>query len=156
MTDKTFKKMDKVYIFNKSQNPDPEYKTLGAAGFDIASNEDVTLQPGTVQLLGTGLHFVLMPGYEAQIRLRSSWGLKGLIIPNAPGTIDEDYRGEIKVMLHNLNPYPVTINKGERVAQVVCAPSLRPKIYIMDSDEWNSPLNKTLRGEGGFGSTGDK
>jgi len=156
MTDKTFKKMDKVYVFNKSQNPDPEYKTLKAAGFDIASNEDVILEPGKVQLIGTGLHFVLMPGYEAQVRLRSSWGLKGLIIPNAPGTIDEDYRGEIKVMLHNLTSLPIKINKGERVAQVVCAQSLRPKIYIMDSDEWNSPLHKTLRGEGGFGSTGDK
>ena len=156
MTDKTFKKMDKVYVFNKSQNPDPEYKTLKAAGFDIASNEDVILEPGKVQLIGTGLHFVLMSGYEAQIRLRSSWGLKGLIIPNAPGTIDEDYRGEIKVMLHNLTSLPIKINKGERVAQVVCAQSLRPKIHIMDSDEWNSPLNKTLRGEGGFGSTGDK
>ena len=58
-------------------------------------------------------------------------------------------------MLHNLTPLPIKINKGERIAQVVCAQSLRPKIYIMDSDEWNSPLNKTLRGEGGFGSTGD-
>jgi dUTP pyrophosphatase len=156
MTDKKFKKMDKVYIFNKSQNPDPEYKTLKAAGFDIASNEDSVLEPNQVKLIGTGLHFVLMPGYEAQIRLRSSWGLKGLMIPNAPGTIDEDYRGEIKVMLCNLNPYPIKINKGERIAQVVCAQSLRPKIYIMDSDEWNSPQYQTLRGEGGFGSTGDK
>jgi dUTP pyrophosphatase len=156
MTDKTFKKMDKVYVFNKSQNPDPEYKTEGAAGFDIASNEDVMIQPGETVLVGTGLGFVLMSGWEAQIRLRSSWGLKGLIIPNAPGTIDEDYRGEIKVMLHNLTSLPIKINSGERVAQVICAQNYRPKIHIMDSDEWNSPLNKTLRGEGGFGSTGDK
>ena len=156
MTDKKFKQMEKVYIFNKSQNPDPEYKTEGAAGFDIASNEDVVMQSGETVLVGTGLHFVLMPGYEAQIRLRSSWGLKGLIIPNAPGTIDEDYRGEIKVMMHNLTPIPININKGERIAQVICARSYCPKIYIMDSDEWNSPLNKTLRGEGGFGSTGNK
>ena len=155
MKDKKFKQMDKVYIFNKSQNPDPEYQTLKAAGFDIASNEDVTIEPGAVDLIGTGLHFVLMPYYEAQIRLRSSWGLKGLIIPNAPGTIDEDYRGEIKVMLHNLTSLPIKINTGERIAQVVCAPSLRPKIHIMDSDEWNSPSNKTLRGQGGFGSTGN-
>ena len=156
MTDKTFKQMDKVYIFNKSQNPDPEYKTSGAAGFDIASNEDATIQSGETVLVGTGLHFVLLSGHEAQIRLRSSWGLKGLIIPNAPGTIDEDYRGEIKVMLHNLTAFPIRINQGDRVAQVVCARSLSPRIHIMDSDEWNSPLNKTLRGEGGFGSTGDK
>ena len=155
MTDKKFKQMEKVYIFNKSQNPDPEYKTEGAAGFDIASNEDVVIQSGETVLVGTGLHFVLMPGYEAQIRLRSSWGLKGLIIPNAPGTIDEDYRGEIKVMMHNLTPLPININKGERIAQVICARSYCPKIYIMDSDEWNSPLNSTLRGEGGFGSTGN-
>lgn len=155
MDNTKYKQMDQVYIFNKSQNPDPEYKTLGAAGFDIASNEEVLIQPGEVVLVGTGLHFVLMPGYEAQIRLRSSWGLKGLIIPNAPGTIDEDYRGEIKVMLHNLTQLPIKINQGERVAQVVVARSLQPKIYIMDTDEWNSPLNKTLRGEGGFGSTGD-
>ena len=155
MDNKKFKQMDKVYIFNKSHNPDPEYKTIGAAGFDIASNEGVVIKPGETTLIGTGLHFVLMPGYEAQIRLRSSWGLKGLIIPNAPGTIDEDYRGEIKVMLHNLTPLPIKINTGERIAQVICARSYCPKIYIMDSDEWNSPLNKTLRGEGGFGSTGD-
>ena len=155
MTDSEFTQMDKVYIFNKSQNPDPEYKTKGAAGFDIASNEDVIIQPGKTVLIGTGLHFALMPGYEAQIRLRSSWGLKGLIIPNAPGTIDEDYRGEIKVMLHNLTPLAIRINKGERIAQVICARNYCPKIHIMDSDEWNSPLNKTLRGEGGFGSTGD-
>ena len=147
--------MDKVYVFNKSQNPDPEYKTEGAAGFDIASNESVTIQPGETVLVGTGLGFVMMPGWEAQIRLRSSWGLKGLLIPNAPGTIDEDYRGEIKVMLHNLTSLPIKINSGERVAQVICAKNYRPKIHIMDSDEWNSPTNKTLRGEGGFGSTGD-
>ena len=64
MTDKTFKKMDKVYVFNKSQNPDPEYKTEGAAGFDIASNEDVTIHPHETVLVGTGLHFVLMPGQK--------------------------------------------------------------------------------------------
>ena len=155
MTDKKFKQMDKVYIFNKSQNPDPEYKTEGASGFDIASNEDIVIQPRETVLVETGLAFVLMSGYEAQIRLRSSWGMKGLIIPNAPGTIDEDYRGEIKVMLHNLTPLPININKGDRVAQAICARSLRPKIHIMDSDEWSSPFNKTLRGEGGFGSTGD-
>lgn len=147
--------MDKVYIFNKSQNPDPEYKTKGAAGFDIASNEDVVIHPGETVLVGTGLGFVLMPGWEAQIRLRSSWGLKGLLIPNAPGTIDEDYRGEIKVMLHNLTSLPIKINSGERVAQVICAKNYRPKIHTMGSAEWNSPANKTLRGEGGFGSTGN-
>ena len=152
MTDKQFKQMDKVSIFNKSQNP--EYQTLKAAGFDIASNEDVVIEPGKVELIGTGLHFVLMPYYEAQIRLRSSLGMRGLIMPNAPGTIDEDYRGEIKVMLHNLTSLPIKINAGERVAQVVCAKSLRPKIHMMDSNEYNSPLNNTLRGDGGFGSTG--
>ena len=130
MKDKKFKQMDKVYIFNESQNPDPEYQTLKA------------------------LHFVLMPYYEAQIRLRSSWGLKGLLMPNAPGTIDEDYRGEIKVMLHNLTSLPIKINTGERIAQAVCAKSLRPKIHIMDSNEYNSPKYNTLRGDGGFGSTG--
>tara|TARA_R110000765_G_scaffold406156_1_gene503024 strand:- start:104 stop:574 length:471 start_codon:yes stop_codon:yes gene_type:complete len=154
MTDKTFKQMDKVYIFNKSQNPDPEYKTEGASGFDIASNEDVVIEPGQVELIGTGLHFVLMSYHEAQIRLRSSLGMRGLIMPNAPGTIDEDYRGEIKVMLHNLTSLPIKINTGERIAQVVCAKSLRPKIHIMDSNEYNSPKNNTLRGDGGFGSTG--
>ena len=154
MTDKTFKQMDKVYIFNKSQNPDPEYQTTKASGFDIASNEDVVIQPGETKLIGTGLHFVLQPYHEAQIRLRSSWGLKGLLMPNAPGTIDEDYRGEIKVMLHNLTSFAIKINAGERIAQVVCTKSLRPKIHIMDSNEYNSSANTTLRGEGGFGSTG--
>ena len=84
MTDKQFKQMDKVYIFNKSQNPDPEYQTLKAAGFDIASNEDVVIKPGKVELLGTGLHFVLMPYYEAQIRLRSSLGMKGFDYAQCP------------------------------------------------------------------------
>lgn len=156
MMDKIFKQMEKVYVFNKSHNPDPEYKTPGAAGFDIASNEYVTILPSETVLVGTGLHFVLMEGHEAQIRLRSSWALRGLLIPNAPGTIDEDYRGEIKVILHNLTPLPVSIRRGDRIAQVVCAVNYRPKIHIMDSDEWNSPTNKTLRGEGGFGSTGDE
>tara|TARA_R110000787_G_scaffold11037_1_gene37010 strand:- start:1989 stop:2459 length:471 start_codon:yes stop_codon:yes gene_type:complete len=154
MTDNTFTQMDKVYIFNKSQNPDPEYQTSKASGFDIASNEDVVIQPGETELIGTGLHFVLTPYHEAQIRLRSSWGLKGLLMPNAPGTIDEDYRGEIKVMLHNLTSLPIKINVGERVAQVVCTKSLRPKIHILDSNEYNSPKYNTLRGDGGFGSTG--
>ena len=146
--------MDKVYIFNKSQNPDPEYQTTKASGFDIASNETVYINPGETKLIGTGLHFVLMPYYEAQIRLRSSLGMRGLIMPNAPGTIDEDYRGEIKVMLHNLTSLPIEIKAGERIAQVVCAKSLRPKIHIMDSNEYNSPKHNTLRGDGGFGSTG--
>ena len=154
MTDNTFTQMDKVYIFNKSQNPDPEYQTSKASGFDIASNEDVVVQPGETELVGTGLYFVLAPYYEAQIRLRSSWGLKGLFMPNAPGTIDEDYRGEVKIILHNLTTLPIKLNVGDRVAQVVCAKSFRPKIHIIDSNEYNSPSNDTLRGEGGFGSTG--
>ena len=82
-------------------------------------------------------------------------GMRGLIMPNAPGTIDEDYRGEIKVMLHNLTSLPIKINTGERIAQVVCTQSLRPKIHMMDSNEYNSPSNDTLRGAGGFGSTGN-
>jgi dUTP pyrophosphatase len=98
----------------------------------------------------------MMDGYEAQLRLRSSWGFKGLLMPNAPATIDSDYRGEIKLCLRNLNIESVRVKAGDRVAQVVCSPVFCPKIHIMDSDEWNSPLNKTLRGEGGFGSTGEQ
>jgi dUTP pyrophosphatase len=133
-------KVDKIFILNKSSNPNPEYKTEGSAGFDIASNESILIPPHTTVLVGTGLYFSMMDGYEAQLRLRSSWG----------------FRGEIKLCLRNLNIESVRVKAGDRVAQVVCSPVFCPKIHIMDSDEWNSPLNKTLRGEGGFGSTGEQ
>lgn len=155
MTDNTLTKINKICIYNKSDNPNPEYKTEKSAGFDIASNEEVVLPPHKTTVVSTGLYFSLMPGYEAQLRLRSSWGMKGIVMPNAPATIDEDYRGEIKLLLHNLNDNYVVVRKGDRVAQVVCSPVFCPKIYVMDSDEWNSPLNQTIRGEGGFGSTGE-
>jgi len=155
MTDSQLTKTDQIFILNKSDNPNPEYKTEGSAGFDIAANETVRIPPQTTVLVGTGLYFSLLHGYEAQLRLRSSWGFRGVIMPNAPATIDPDYRGEIKICVRNLNIEAITVKKGDRVAQVVCSPVFCPKILIMDTDEWNSPINKTLRGEGGFGSTGE-
>lgn len=149
-----------VYVRNESSNPDPEYQTDGAAGFDIASNIDVAIAPGHTHLIPTGLYMIIPTGWEGQIRLRSSLGLKGLSIPNAPGTIDSDYRGEIKVMLRNEGHDIFHLDKGERIAQMVIAQSTQAKIVSMSSDDYYNYVeahdSADSRGEGGFGSTGRK
>lgn len=132
--------------------PLPAYQTAGAAGMDLQAAlgpDTVTLLPGMRTAVPTGLHLSMPPTMEAQIRPRSGLALKqGVTIINAPGTIDSDYRGEIKILLINLGQEPVEITDGMRIAQMVLAPILRPEITHSDT------LDETERGSGGFGSTG--
>lgn len=141
----------KVKIVNKSAYPTPSYATEKSAGMDLKANIDapVTLGPLDRALVPTGLYIALPDGTEAQIRPRSGLAAKyGISVLNAPGTIDADYRGEIKVILVNLSNEPFVINPGERIAQMVVAEYAKV--------EWNEVevLDETQRGEGGFGSTG--
>jgi len=129
----------------------PHYASPGSAGMDLraAIAEPVTLQPGEIGLVTTGLRLAIPAGYEAQIRPRSGLALKhGLTIPNAPGTIDSDYRGVLQVILANLGREPFTIRRGDRIAQMVIAPVSRAELRPVDQ------LADTERGEGGFGSSG--
>lgn len=129
--------------------PTPEYKTLDAAGMDLVANEDIFLPSLGRKLVGTGLKIAIPKGYEGQVRPRSgiAWN-HGVTVLNAPGTIDADYRGELKIMLINLSHDVYHVKKGERVAQLVIAPYTRVDINVVDS------LDETERGEGGFGHTG--
>ena len=127
----------------------PAYATGGAAGMDVVSAEDVTIAPGARHAVATGLAVAIPAGYEIQVRPRSGLALKhGISVPNAPGTIDSDYRGELKVILINHGDEPFAIARGDRVAQLVLAPVTRAA--------WNevAELDETQRGAGGFGSTG--
>ncbi|MEM8935957.1 MAG: dUTP diphosphatase [Pseudomonadota bacterium] len=129
----------------------PRYETALAAGCDIraAVSEPVTLQPGARAMIPTGLAIALPPGWEAQMRPRSGLAAKhGVALVNAPGTIDADYRGEIKVILINHGSEDFVVNRGERVAQMVIAPVFQAQFTVVDT------LDDTERGEGGFGSTG--
>ena len=129
----------------------PEYKTSGAAGADICALLDapLTIPAGKFAMVPTGLFFEIPEGYEVQIRPRSGLAAKnGVTVLNTPGTIDSDYRGEIKVILINLGAADFTINSGDRIAQMVVAPVTQTAFSITDS------LSETERGAGGFGSTG--
>lgn len=129
--------------------PLPAYATDGAAGMDVVGAEDVTLAPGARHAVATGLSMAIPPGYEIQVRPRSGLALKhGISVPNTPGTIDSDYRGELKVILINLGPEPFAIARGDRVAQLVLAPVVQATWHEV------AELDATARGEGGFGSTG--
>lgn len=141
----------KVKIVNHSPFDLPAYATALCAGMDLRANLEQPLVLGTLEraLVPTGLHIELPAGYEAQIRPRSGLAAKhGISIVNAPGTIDADYRGEIKVVLVNLSKEPFTVNPGERIAQMVVARH--------EQVEWEAveTLEESLRGSGGFGSTG--
>ena len=127
----------------------PAYQTKEAAGFDLHSIEDAIINPGERKLIGTGLAFEIEFGYEVQIRPRSGLAYKyGITVLNTPGTIDSDYRGEIKILLINHGQESFEIKKGERIAQAVIAPVIQAQIVEVDE------LNDTERGAGGFGSTG--
>ncbi|MCZ8370777.1 MAG: dUTP diphosphatase [Porphyrobacter sp.] len=129
--------------------PLPAYATSGAAGMDVVSAEEVTIAPGARHAVATGLAMAIPDGYEIQVRPRSGLALKhGISVPNTPGTIDSDYRGELKVILINLGSEPFVIARGDRVAQLVLAPVVQAA--------WDevAELDATERGEGGFGSTG--
>jgi dUTP pyrophosphatase len=129
--------------------PLPAYATSGAAGMDIVSAEAVSIAPGARHAVATGLSVAIPDGYEIQVRPRSGLALKhGITVPNTPGTIDSDYRGELKVILINLGDEPFAIARGDRVAQLVLAPVIQA---IWDEV---AELDATERGEGGFGSTG--
>ena len=129
--------------------PLPTYATAGAAGMDVVSAEDLTLAPGTRYPVATGFAMAIPPGFEVQVRPRSGLALKhGITCLNTPGTIDSDYRGEVKVILANLGGEPFEIRRGERIAQLVPAPVQRASM-----DEV-ADLDDTARGSGGFGSTG--
>jgi dUTP pyrophosphatase len=140
-----------VKIINHSGHPLPAYQTRHSAGMDLHANlnEPVTLKPGERQLIPTGLIIELPDGFEAQIRPRSGLALKhGVTVLNSPGTIDADYRGEIKVLLINLGQDEFTVNNGERIAQMIVARH--------ETVKWleSGSLNETARGSGGYGSSG--
>ena len=140
-----------INIINKSTNSLPAYETIGSAGMDIRANleEPVKLQSLQRTLIPTGLFIELPDGYEAQVRPRSGLAIKhGITCLNSPGTIDSDYRGEIKIILINLSNEEQTINHGERIAQMIIQPITKA--------EWTEVkiLNESKRGEGGFGHTG--
>jgi len=143
--------MQRVKIINTSDLPLPQYQTELSAGMDIPAyiESAVTLQPGDRTLIPTGLFLEIPPGYEMQIRPRSGLALKhGITVLNSPGTIDADYRGEIKVLLINHGREPFVISKGDRIAQMILAK------YEVISWEATSQLNTTDRGDGGYGSSG--
>lgn len=140
-----------VKIINQSNNPLPAYATEGSSGMDIRAfvSEPVTLQPLERTLIPTGLFIALEDGYEAQIRPRSGLAIKqGITCLNTPGTIDADYRGEIKIILINLSSEIQSVNNGDRIAQMV--------IQKVEKIDWSlaAELEETERSDGGFGSTG--
>lgn len=142
-----------VNIVNKSDNEIPKYETNSSAGMDLRADLEnaIELKPLQRALIPTGLFIELPKGYEAQIRPRSGLALKkGITVLNSPGTIDADYRGEIKVILINLSSEPYVINSGDRIAQMIIASYTQAKLKLVDS------LNDTERGAGGFGHTGHK
>lgn len=141
----------KVKIINKSQHPLPAYETILSAGMDLRASltESIILQPMQRALIPTGLYIELPAGTEAQIRPRSGLAFKhGITILNSPGTIDADYRGEIKVLLINLSQEPFEIKDSERIAQMIISKHETVEWQLVES------LNETQRGEGGFGHTG--
>ncbi len=140
-----------INIINKSEHPLPAYETAHAAGMDLRANitETVALAPMQRILIPTGLFMELPLGYEAQIRPRSGLAFKhGITVLNSPGTIDADYRGEIKVLLINLGSEPFEIKHGERIAQMIIAKHETANWQVVDQ------LGETTRGAGGYGSTG--
>ena len=131
--------------------PLPSYETAGSSGLDVraAVTDQLTIAPGARALIPTGFAVAIPMGYEIQVRPRSGLAIRhGLSLPNTPGTIDADYRGEVKIAMINLGDSPVTIKRGERVAQLVVAPVVKAVIEVV------SKLDDTERGSGGFGHTG--
>lgn len=138
-----------IQIVLSEQARMPEYKSAGAAGLDLCSAEDVSLERFERRLVPTGVKVAIPPGFEGQVRPRSGLAREhGIGMVNSPGTIDSDYRGEIMVLLVNLGDSNVRLSRGERIAQLVIAPVARADVRIVER------LEETERGEGGFGSTG--
>ena len=131
----------------------PNYKTDGSAGMDVAAaiDKDVVIRPGKIELIPTGFGIEIPDGFEVQVRPRSGLAIRhGVTIVNAPGTIDSDYRGEVKIGLINLGSLDFIIHRGDRIAQLVVSPIARAQLVCVEV------LNETERGEGGFGHTGIK
>lgn len=127
----------------------PEYRTAGSAGMDVRIAESVELKPHERKLVRTGMKIQVPEGYEGQLRPRSGLALEhGVTMANSPGTIDSDYRGEVKLILLNTGRHPVRLSKGDRVAQLVICPVARAEVVVVED------LEDTERGDGGFGSTG--
>jgi dUTP pyrophosphatase len=127
----------------------PNYQTAGAAGMDVRANEDRVLEAGETALIATGFSMAVPPGYEAQMRPRSGLAIKhGITLLNTPGTIDADYRGEVKVILSNFGREPFEVKRGDRIAQMVIARVERAVVQEVET------LEETPRGAGGFGHTG--
>jgi dUTP pyrophosphatase len=140
-----------VKIINKSKNPMPTYQTFGSAGMDLYASlsESVKIEPLQRKLIPTGIYLEIPENFEAQIRPRSGLAFKyGITVLNSPGTIDSDYRGEIKVLLVNLSNDTFEVNNGERIAQMIFAQVQLAKLIAADN------LSETKRGEGGYGHTG--
>lgn len=145
-----------IKFINESNNPDPEYATEGAAGFDFRANltESIYLNPGESVMVPTGLYFELPSHLELQVRPRSGLAAKhGITVLNSPGTVDSDYRGEVKVILINHGKKTFVIENGERIAQGVLANVVGKMLVNFDKVD---SLNDSERGNGGFGSTGIK
>ncbi|SVC04156.1 uncharacterized protein METZ01_LOCUS257010 [marine metagenome] len=146
--------MDEIIVRIVSTNPDisiPQHMSFGAAGMDLgaALDEPVSISPGQVKRIGTGIRIAIPDGFEGQVRPRSGLAMKHSIgILNSPGTIDSDYRGEIGVLLINFGDTPYVVTRGERIAQLVITAVPKVKIEVTDS------LDETDRGSGGFGHTG--
>ena len=146
--------MTKILVKRLSKKiPLPKYETSGSSGMDLAANveSNVIIAPGNSEIIPTGLVLAVPKGFEIQIRPRSGLAAKkGITILNTPGTIDADYRGEIKVILINLGQEPFIVEKGARIAQMVVCPIVQVQLEEVDT------LSDTKRGTGGFGSTGNK
>jgi dUTP pyrophosphatase len=143
--------MEKIKVVNKSNNPLPSYSTVSSSGMDLRASlsQSINIAPGERALVPTGIYIQLPEGYEAQVRPRSGLALKhGITVLNSPGTVDADYRGEIKVLLINLGNSMFTVNGGDRIAQIVFAKYEKGEFVEVDC------LDETERGGGSFGHTG--
>ncbi|MGL4606433.1 MAG: dUTP diphosphatase [Eubacteriaceae bacterium] len=143
-----------VKIFNNSEYPLPEYQTIGSAGVDLRANIDgsMILMPKKVYQIPTGIHLEIPQGFEAQVRARSGLALKhGLSLVNGVGTIDSDFRGEVKIIMINLTDKPYQLNQGERIAQMIFTEYSRANF---DEVKELGELSESVRGEGGFGHSG--
>lgn len=146
-------RFQKLTINLKEGATPPAYGSSGASGFDLRANneEDITIPVGGTALIPTGLYMAVPAGFEMQVRSRSGLAAKnGVFVLNTPGTVDSDYRGEVKVILHNAGDQPFTVTAGDRIAQGVICPVVHAVWNIVES------LESSNRGEGGFGSTGVK
>lgn len=143
--------MEKIKVVNKSNNPLPSYSTVSSSGMDLRASlsQSINIAPGERALVPTGIYIQLPEGYEAQVRPRSGLALKhGITVLNSPGTVDADYRGEIKVLLVNLGNSIFTVNGGDRIAQIVFAKYEKGEFVEVDC------LDETERADGSFGHTG--